>query len=107
MVGGEAVDDVQVFPESLHVLSCSQHGSDLRPSVADVLHVFLAKEEVMRCHLTCDLDAFLLRRSDDQDLKKQKVKSLIMSTAELQRLVDRKKLVEISGQLLTHHSFFR
>lgn len=72
VVCGEAVDDVQVFPESLHVLSRSQHGSHLRSSVADLCHVVLTKEEVMRCHLTRDLDALLLRRSDDQDLKKKR-----------------------------------
>lgn len=72
VVGGEAVDDVQVFPESLHVLVGPQHGSDLRSSVADLCHVILAKEEVMRRHLTCDLDALLLRRPDDQDLEKKR-----------------------------------
>lgn len=70
VVCGEAVDDVQVFPQSLHVLVGSQHGSDLRSAVADLRHVFLAEEEVMRSHLACDLDALLLRRSDDEDLKK-------------------------------------
>lgn len=74
VVGGEAVNDVQVFPQSLHVLVGSQHGSDLRSPIADLCHIFLTKEEVMRRHLTCDLDALLLRRSDDQDLKKKKKK---------------------------------
>lgn len=74
VVCGKAVDDVQVFPESLHVLVCSQHGSDLRPSIADLWHIFLTEEEMMRCHLTRDLDALLLCCSDDQNLKKKKEK---------------------------------
>ncbi len=72
VICGKAVDDVQVLPQSLHVLVCSQHGSYLSSSIADRCHVFLTKEEVMRRHLTCDLNALLLRRSDDQDLKKTK-----------------------------------
>lgn len=71
VIRGEAVDDVQVLPECLHVLAGSQHGPYLRPSVSDHRHVVLAKKEVMRGHLTCDLDALLLRCSDDQDLKKK------------------------------------
>lgn len=74
VVRGEAVDDVQVLPESLHVLAGPQHGPHLRSAVADLCHVVLAEEEVMRCHLTRDLDALLLRRSDDQDLKKEFMK---------------------------------
>lgn len=72
MVCGEAVNDVQVFPESLHVLKCSQRGSDLRSAITDLCHIFLTKEEVMRRHLTRDLDTLLLRCSDYQDLKKRK-----------------------------------
>lgn len=69
MVRGKAVDDVQVFPERLHILACAQHGSDLRSSVANLRHVFLTQEEVMRRHLTRNLDALLLGSTDDQDLK--------------------------------------
>lgn len=72
VVRGKAVDDVQVFPESLHVAARSQHGPDLRSAVSDLRHVFLAEEEVMRGHLACDLDAPLLRCSDDKDLQKRK-----------------------------------
>lgn len=79
VVCGEAVDDVQVLPQGLHVLVCSQHGTDLRSSFADLPHVFLTQEEVMRCHLTGDLDALLLCCSDDQDLgNKEEVQSLII-----------------------------
>lgn len=77
VVCGKAVDDVQVFPESLHVLICSQHGSDLRSSIADLWHVFLTEEEMMRRHLTRDLDALLFCRSDDQNLKKKEKFSFI------------------------------
>lgn len=68
MVSGEAVDDVQVLPQRLHVLAGSQHGPHLRPTTADVGHVILAQEEVVRRHLACHLDALLLGRPDDQDL---------------------------------------
>lgn len=74
VVCGEAVDDVQVLPQSLHVLARPQHGSDLRSPVTDLLHVVLAQEEVMGRHLACDLDALLLRRSDDEDLRKKSQK---------------------------------
>ena len=79
VVCGEAVDDVQVLPQRLHVLECSQHGSDLRSSFADLPNVFLTQEEVMRCHLAGDLDALLLCCSDDQDLEKEEeVRHLII-----------------------------
>lgn len=69
VVCSKAVDNVQIFPECLHVLACSQHGSNLRSTVADLRHIILAQEEVVRGDLACDLDALLLRSSDYQDLK--------------------------------------
>lgn len=70
VVGCEAVNDVHVFPEGLHVLPGSQHGAYLRPAVPDVRHVLLTQEEVMGRHLTRHLDAFLLGHPDDQNLGK-------------------------------------
>lgn len=69
VVGGKAVDDVQVFPQRLHVLPGSQHGSDLCSPIADVRDVVLAQKEVMRRHLTGDLDALLLGSTDDHNLR--------------------------------------
>lgn len=68
MVRGEAVDDVQVLPKRLHVLTGTQHGPHLCPAAANVGHVLLAQEEVVRRHLACHLDSLLLGRPDDQDL---------------------------------------
>lgn len=68
VVRGEAVDDVQVLPQRLHVLAGAQHGPHLRPAAADVGHVLLAQEKVVRRHFARHLDALLLGRPDDQDL---------------------------------------
>jgi len=68
VVCGEAVDDVHVFPECLHVLTASQHRSDLRAALTDIRQMFLTQEQVMRRHLASDLDALLLCSSDYQDL---------------------------------------
>lgn len=68
VVGCEAVNDVQVFPEGLHVLPGAQHGADLCPAAPDVHHVLLTQEEVVGRYLTRHLDALLLGCADDQDL---------------------------------------
>lgn len=68
MICSEAVDNVQVFPECLHVLAGSQHGTNLRSALTDIPYVLLTQEEVMRSHLTCHLDALLLSCPDYQDL---------------------------------------
>lgn len=72
VVCGKAVNDVQVLPESLHVLTGSQHGSDLRSSNADICHVVLTQKQVVRCHLTRHLDTLLLGCADDQNLRKKR-----------------------------------
>ena len=74
VVGGEAVDDVKVFPEGVHVLAGAKHGPDLRPPVANLGHVLLAQEEVVRRYLARDLDALLLGSADDQDLEGRREK---------------------------------
>lgn len=68
VVSGEAVDDVQVLPKRLHVLTRAQHGPHLRSPAADFHHIILTQEEVMGRHLTRHLDAFQLRCSDDGNL---------------------------------------
>lgn len=75
MVRGKAVNDVQVLPESLHVLAGSQHGSYLRSSKADLGHVVFTQEQVVRCHLARDLDTLLLGGADDQNLIKLEIRS--------------------------------
>lgn len=68
MVCGEAVDNVQVLPQRIHVLPGAQHGSHLRSPIADLRQVVVAQEQVVRCHLARHLDALLLGGPDDQDL---------------------------------------
>lgn len=72
MIGGEAVYNVQVVPQGLHVLSGPQHGTHLPLLVPQPVKVVQTEEQVMRRHLAGNLDAFLLGSLNDQDLKKAK-----------------------------------
>lgn len=68
MVSGEAVDDVHVLPERLHVLAGAQrwpHGCTALPEAPQVV---LAQEKVVRGHLARHRDPPLLGRLDEDDL---------------------------------------
>lgn len=68
VICSEAVDNIQVFPERLHVLAGSQHRTNLRSPLTDIWYVLLTQEEVMRSYLTRHLDTLLLSCPDYQDL---------------------------------------
>lgn len=74
MIGGKTINDIQIFPQCLHVLSGAQHGPHLSPAITKNRHIVFTQEEVMRCDLACHLNAFLLCSSDDKDLKREKKK---------------------------------
>lgn len=73
MVRGEAVNNVQVLPQRLHVLTGAKHGAHLRSAAPQIGHVVFAEEEMVRGHLTRDVDPLLLGGSDDQDLRMKQV----------------------------------
>ena len=69
VIGGKAVNDVQVLPESILVLLGAENRSHLRSSLADPRDVILTKEQVMWTHFARDGQTFLLCHTDDGNLK--------------------------------------
>ena len=54
MIGGKAVDDVQVLPESVLVLFGTENRSYLSAPFADPWDVIFTEEQVMRTHFARD-----------------------------------------------------
>lgn len=71
VVCGKTVNGVQVVPECFHIFSGAQHRPYLTSAFPNASQVLLTQEEMVRCHLTCHLNALLLCCLDDQYLRRK------------------------------------
>ena len=69
MVSGKAVDDVDVIPEGVLVVTATQSRAYLTPPTANARDIVLAEEEVVGTHFTRDLQTPLLGKTDYSNLE--------------------------------------
>lgn len=67
MISSQAVDELQVIPESLTIKRCSQFRFDLRPTLANPVYILVRKKQVMGRDFTGYRKALFLRFSDQND----------------------------------------
>ena len=68
MIGGEAVDDVHVIPQSLLIFSCHQWWSYLSPLAFHLGCISSGEEQVVWWHFASHRQTTLLRWANHQDL---------------------------------------
>ena len=64
MVGGEAVDDIHVLPEGIHICLGCQARADFLAAALQPCILFSSKKQMVRTNFTCNFDPFFLRCFD-------------------------------------------